>query len=530
MDADELMSRVDFRKSADQDARETWTLRRLAPFQLVFRRARTEGGADVGLYFSWRRVLAGAAVAVVAGVFATGALGVSGSDTIITLAGGGTGKTLGDGGPATSARLSFPNAVAVDGKGNVYIADTRNGRVRKVTPGGAITTIAGPGPATGDIGDGGPATSARLSVVTGVAVDGRGNVYIACQYFNRVRKVTPDGKITTFAGGGQSIADGVPATSALVANPWALAVDAQGNVYIAEDHRVRKVDAAGTITTIAGTTRRGFSGDGGPATSARLFWPRGLALDGQGNLYIADHTNNRVRKVDANGTITTVAGTGTPGFSGDGGPATSAQLSRTSGVPMGLAVDADGSLYIADTGNNRIRKVSTDGKITTVAGTGVQLFGGDGGPASSAKLNWPAGLALDRRGSLYIADYGNARVRKTGEVAGGSALDATVGGASSQRLLAEGGITVTAGCNQPCSLSATGSVTIAGTHYVFGLTRASAGLAAGKRTLKLGCTSAQLKRFRKLFKPGRRAQAVITVKATDKTGHTTTSKRMVVVR
>jgi sugar lactone lactonase YvrE len=478
-----------------------------------------------------KRIAITLAVTAIAAVGAGGALGVSGTDTITTIAGGNPRANIGDGGPATSARLSLPYGVAVDGKENVYIADFRNARVRKVTPNGTITTFAGGGNLPGD---GGPATSAQLVQVKAVAVDAQGNVYIADQWTGRVRKVTPDGTITTFAGGGSARApgwgDGGPATSAVLnGGPAAVAVDGQGNVYIAEDARVRKVNPSGTITTIAGTVR-GFSGDGGPATSAKLFWPRGLAVDGQGNVYIADTANHRVRKVSSSGTITTVAGTGTSSFSGDGGPAISAQLgSSAGGVSQGLAVDGQGNLYIADTTNDRVRRVTPDGTITTVAGT-TRGFSGDGGPAISAKLNWPAGLAVDRQGSLYVADYGNNRVRKIGRVPVAPAPSLTLGGAPSQSLLAQSAITVTAECNTPCSLSAVGSVTVVGTKYVFGLTRANASRAAGQRTLALRCTTAQRNRFRKLLKPGQQARAVITVKATSTAGRTTTSKRTVAVR
>ena len=201
-----------------------------------------------------------------------------------------------------------------------------------------------------------------------------------------------------------------PAINARLIRPFGVALDDAGNLYIADrdDPRIRKVDAGGTITTVAGIRTRGFSGDGGPATSAQINSPRGVALDGAGNLYIVDTGNNRIRKVDTSGIITTVAGTGDAGFSGDGGPATSARLSG----PRGVALDDAGNLYIADRDNNRIRKVDTSGTITTVAGTGDAGFSGDGGPALSATLNGPSGVALDGAGNLYIAEFGNSRIRK----------------------------------------------------------------------------------------------------------------------
>ena len=220
-------------------------------------------------------------------VAATGAFGVTGSDKITTVAGiskFGTGGYSGDGGPATKAQLAQPKGVAVDAQGNIYIADTRNNRVRKVTPGGRITTIAGNGQeGASSEGDGGPATSALLRNPTGVAVDARRNIYIADT--DRVRKVSPNGTISTFAGGATCpstcpLGDGGPATSARLDQPWGVGVDAQGNVYIAEyrGHRVRKVSPSGTITTIAGTGKPGFSGDGGPATSAQLYAATGVVV------------------------------------------------------------------------------------------------------------------------------------------------------------------------------------------------------------------------------------------------------------
>jgi sugar lactone lactonase YvrE len=276
---------------------------------------------------------------------------------------------------------------------------------------GTITTVAGNG-TPGFSGDGGPATNARLAYPTGVAVDAAGNLYIADRLNSRVRKVSTSGTITTVAGDGSAgfSGDGGPATNAQLAGPYGVAVDAAGNLYIADfqNSRVRKVSTSGTITTVAGDGSFGFSGDGGPATNAQLAGPNGVAVDAAGNLYIADINNHRVRKVSTSGTITTVAGNGTPGFSGDGGPATNARLRP----PTGVAVDAAGNLYIADIFNQRVRKVSTSGTITTVAGTGIYGFSGDGGPATNARLAYPSGVAVDAAGNLYIADQNNHRVRK----------------------------------------------------------------------------------------------------------------------
>jgi len=334
---------------------------------------------------------------------------VTPAGVITTVAGNGTFGFSGDNGPATSAGLYLPSGVAVDASGNLYIADTANNRTRKVTPAGVITTVAGNG-TSGFSGDNGPATSAGLNGPVGVAVDTGGNLYIADHGNDRIRKVTPAGVITTVAGNGTFgfSGDNGPATSASLGSPSGVAVDASGNLYIADQYRIRKVTPAGVITTVAGNGTSGFGGDNGPATSAGLSSPSGVAVDTGGNLYIADAGNDRIRKVTPAGVITTVAGNGTPGFSGDNGPATSAQLL----LPVGVAVDAGGNLYIADRFNARIRKVTPAGVITTVAGNGDHGFSGDNGPATSASLSNPSGVAVDTGGSLYIADRFNNRIRK----------------------------------------------------------------------------------------------------------------------
>lgn len=330
---------------------------------------------------------------------------------ITTVAGSGTAGFGGDGGPAATASLRCPFGVALDGRGSLYIADYQNHRVRRVDPNGIITTVAGDG-AKGYGGDGGPATAASLKDPAGVALDGEGNVYIADRSNQRVRKVGPDGIITTVAGDGTPGfgGDGGPATVASLNFPHAMVVDGAGDLYIADDynHRVRKVAADGIITTVAGDGADGFSGDGGPAVAASLHFPHAVAFDGIGNLYIADRYNYRVRKVSPEGIITTVAGNGTIGFSGDGGPAATAALN----LPQCVVVDGVGNLYITDYGNERVRRVGTDGIITTVAGAGAKGFGGDGGPAALAMLDQPLGIAVDVTGELYIADFGNHRVRK----------------------------------------------------------------------------------------------------------------------
>src|ERR1039458_10027387 len=275
---------------------------------------------------------------------------------------------------------------------------------------GIITTVAGNG-TQGFAGDGGPAASASLNYPYGVAVYASGNLFFTDFNNYRVRKVSANGVITTVAGNGTpGYSDYTgPATSASF-SPHGVAVDASGNLFIADgDFRIRKVSASGIMTTFAGVGYEPVGlGDGGPATSTGLYLPWGVALDASGNLFITDQGNYRIRKVSVSGIITTVAGNGVMGFSGDGGPATSASFSALAGV----AVDASGNLFVADTGNYRIRKVSVSGIITTVAGNGVLGFSGDGGPATSAALYDPDGVAVDTSGNLFIADTGNGRIRK----------------------------------------------------------------------------------------------------------------------
>ncbi|MCS7460764.1 S-layer homology domain-containing protein [Paenibacillus doosanensis] len=330
---------------------------------------------------------------------------------IDTVAGTGTGGFSGDGGPAIAAQLKNPYGVAVDSSGNLYIVDYENSRIRKVDASGTISTVAGTGSA-GFSGDGGPATAAELNYPMGVAVDNSGNLYISDTVNCRIRKVDASGTISTVAGTGVFgySGDGGSAISAKLSYPSGMTTDKDGNVYFVDqsNHRIRKIDASGTISTVAGTGIAGDSGDGGSAASAELRSPTGVALDDSGNLYIADFTNNRIRKVDRSGIISTVAGTGSVGYSGDGGPATSAQLT----YPSGVAVDRYGQLYIADAGNYSIRKVDASGTISTIAGTGIQGYSGDGGAASSAQFFNPFSLAAANNGELYIADVFNQRVRK----------------------------------------------------------------------------------------------------------------------
>lgn len=332
--------------------------------------------------------------------------------TIVTVAGNGQAGLTGDGGPATQAAIYYPLGLTTDTAGNLYIAtsedDTgsRGARVRRISPAGVITTVAGSGRATFS-GDGGPALSAGMGAVD-LRVDGAGNLYLADYNNNRVRRVDVNGIITTVAGGGNpanGIGDGGPATSARLSVPTDVALDAKGNLYIVEHtgHRIRMVAPDGTITTVAGTGKAGFSGDGGPATAAELDLPITITVDTTGHLYIADVGNHRVRMVGPDGTIHTVAGGGSPADGlGDGGPATDARLD----TPTGVAVDGAGNLFIADSHNRRIRRVGPVGIISTVAGTGVGGFSGDGGPATQAELSGPFNLAMDQAGNLFFSDVG----------------------------------------------------------------------------------------------------------------------------
>ncbi|WP_435239670.1 RICIN domain-containing protein [Streptomyces sp. YPW6] len=347
-----------------------------------------------------------------AGAGSAGATDGEGTDPLIsTVAGTGAGGFKGENEPAVSAHLKHPYGVAVDSVGTLYFSDYSNHRVRKVTTDGKVRTVAGSGSA-GYGGDGGPATSARLNCPREVAVDQKGALYIADAENHRVRKVTPDGGISTVAGNGYAghSGDGGPATSARLNKPYGVAVDGSGALYIAEwgNDRIRKVTPDGTISTIAGTGKAAYGGDDGPAASAHLRAPYSLVLDGSGVLYVADASNHRVRKITPDGHISTVAGNGTAGFDGDGGPAAIAKLNR----PYALALDSAGNLYLSDTENHRVRKVTPDGGISTVAGTKGAGYGGDNGPASAARLNQPYGLAVDCVDALYIADHVNHRIRK----------------------------------------------------------------------------------------------------------------------
>jgi sugar lactone lactonase YvrE len=328
---------------------------------------------------------------------------------VTTVAGG-----TGDGGPALSANLFGANDVTVDGEGNMYIADGESASVRKVDYlTGIITRIAGNG-IWGHSGDGGLAINAALGRPFAVAIDLNGNILVADQEDHVIWKINAStGIITTIAGVGTSgfAGDNGPATSSKLNDPQAVIVGPNGNIYITDtgNVRIRMIDhTTGIITTVAGNGVASYSGDNGPATSASISYAGELAIDASGNIYIADYMNSRVRRVDsATGVITTVAGNGTAGFSGDGGLATQAMLS----MPVGVLIDATGNLIISDSNNNRLRKVDlSTGKISTIVGTGVSGF--NDGPALSVQLASPQGLAKDAAGNIFICEYTNRRIRK----------------------------------------------------------------------------------------------------------------------
>jgi trimeric autotransporter adhesin len=382
---------------------------------------------------------------------------VAADGSINLTAGVGSSGYSGDGGPATAAQLDSPWGVAVDSAGNLYIADQDNNRIRKVTTVGIISTVAGNG-TSGYSGDRGPATAAKLSGPTGVAVDSAGNLYIADINNNRIRKVTTAGIISTVAGNGTRgySGDGGPATAAKINNPTGVAVDSAGNLYIvdSQNDRIRKVTTSGIISTAAGNGIRGYSGDGGQATAAQLSNPQGVAVDSGGNLYIAFLGNSRIRKVTAAGIISAVAGNGTGGYGGDGGVATAAQLRG----PTGVAVDSAGNLYIADYGNKRIRKVTTAGIIRTVAGNGYWGRDGDTGPATAMQLYNPTGVAVDSAGNLYIAELNGQRIRKV-TTAG---IISTAAGNGTGGYSGDGGPATAAKLNNPTGVA----VDFAGNLYI----------------------------------------------------------------
>ena len=336
---------------------------------------------------------------------------VSAQQVINTYAGTGVNGYGGDNGPAWQATFSRCSGVAVDGAGNVYVADKGNNVVRKINTLGIVTTFAGNDTA-GYGGDGGPAYHAMLNSPTSVATDGAGNVYIADFGNNVIRIVDASNRINTYAGNDTAgySGDGFSADHASLHGPQGIAIDGSGNLYIADamNHVIRMVDAGGTISTVAGSGSFGYGGDGGAAIDAQLSDPAGVAVDPAGNIYIADLNNNVVRRVDAaSGMIGAFAGNYTSGFAGDGGDATAAQLS----YPSSVAVDVAGNVYITDQGNNTVRVVDASGTINRFAGNRTNGYSGDGFEPASAELNSPNGVMVDGAGKIYIADNGNNVIR-----------------------------------------------------------------------------------------------------------------------
>lgn len=340
---------------------------------------------------------------------------------IYTFAGNGTYGHSGDGGPATAAEIAEPCGLALDASGNIYIADQQNHRIRKVNINGIISTIAGNGIA-GYTGDGGPATAAELTFPMGIVVDASGDIYFSDggTMCNCIRKVNSSGIISTIAGiggisaGGYS-GDGGPANAAQLRTPAGLALDGSGNLYVTDcgNERIRKINTIGIISTVAGGGTNGL-GYVGPATSAILYGCEGVAVDDFGNIYIAEYTGKCVRKVNTSGIISNFAGNGagapydiSGGYSGDGGPDTAAELFN----PTDVKVDGSGNVYIVDADNYCIRKVNTAGIISTYAGNGNVKYSGDGESATAAGIGFSQGIGLDDKGNLYISCLYFCRVR-----------------------------------------------------------------------------------------------------------------------
>lgn len=332
---------------------------------------------------------------------------------ITTIGGTGAYGCAGSGGPATAAQIGQLNGITIDTLGNVYVSSYTCRRVFKIDRAGMITTVAGIG-VMGSDGDGGPATAAKLGIPSGLATDRSGNLFICDNENSVIRKVNAAGIISTICGdatviGGGYTGDGGPAVRALLSGPEGLATDAAGNLFIADANNnvVRKIATSGIITRVAGNGYFAYTGDGGSPLAAGVKYPVAVAVAPDGTMYITDPDNHLIRKVSG-GIITTIAGNGAAGYTGDGGPASAAQLH----FPNSLSTDRLGNLYIADVYNQAIRKINTAGIITTYAGNGTEGHSGDGGPAVLAQLNLPQGLAIDKYGYAYISELNGAYVRK----------------------------------------------------------------------------------------------------------------------
>jgi sugar lactone lactonase YvrE len=401
---------------------------------------------------------------------------------INTVAGSPSGGFCGDGGPATSACLYYPVSPAVDSAGNLYIADSYNQRVRKVDSTQTINTVAGNGSTNQTTLVNGTSTGITLNYPWGIVGDPSGNIFVANQNDYAVQElVISSSLVNIFAGTGTAgyNGDGIPANTAELNTPEGVARDGAGNIYIADPYNciIRKVDTAGNISTVAGMPSQcTYGGDGGPAISANLYYPGGVAIDSSNNLYIADSNNHIIRKVSG-GTITTVAGTPQVGggYSGDGGPATNAKLN----YPQDLKVDSAGNIYIADTNNHRIRKVSVaSGNITTVAGNGAAGFSGDGIATQNSLYN-PLGIWLDANDNLFIADQYNARIRM---VDGGGTMT-TVAGNGTPAFAGDGGPAISASLYYPLDVYVDGTGNLFVTdQYNFRVREVKAFAAVGRST------------------------------------------------
>jgi len=318
---------------------------------------------------------------------------------VSTLAGSGT-KGFADG-AGTAAQFSYPTGVAVDASGNVYLADQENHRIRKITAGGVVSTLAGSG--IDGFADG-TGIAAQFRYPTGVAVDASGNVYVADNNNNRIRKITAGGVVSTLAGSGiYGFADGT-GTAAQFSSPSGVAVDASGNVYVADqdNHRIRKITAEGVVSTVAGSGSAGFAD--GTSAAAQFQYPYGVAVDATGSIYVADLYNHRIRKITAGGVVSTLAGSGIDGFADGTGAAAQFRY------PAGVAVDVAGNVYVVDQINNRIRKITAEGVVSTLAGSGTKGFAD--GTGTAAQFSSPYGVAVDATGSIYVADTNNHCIRK----------------------------------------------------------------------------------------------------------------------
>jgi sugar lactone lactonase YvrE len=498
----------------------------------------------IRLLFVYAALTALAAPVAVTALAASNPSGVTGDDLITTAAGTNTSGFSGDGGPATKAHFGAAAlGLAVDKQGNIYVADTANNRVRKVTACGTITTFAGTG-APGFSGDGGPATKAQLNGPWAVDVDKDGNVLIADSGNGRVRKVSPDGAITTIAGGGTvPWGQGGPATQALLGTTNDVAADGQGNVYVmSSGNALEKIRPDGTMILIA-RARGYFSGvDHGDTTESLAASIHGIAADAQGNLYIMDLgigqyfldkrvtvSNNRVVKVRPDGSWTTIAG----GLDATGarymeGPAVNAILEGTA-----LAADAQGNVYFVQPGGiwDYVRKIS-GGRISTVISEHPHVVGyGDGGPAKSAAFG-SAGLigydklAVDRNGALYA--IGGGFVRKIWTTTPSAAPELSLSAPATELLDAQHALTVSASCDKPCAVLAGGALQIGDKIFKLTATKAdTGGLCQTALTLRLPASvQAQVLR---LLKPGVKARAAFSASASSNGHHSPTVRRSIKV-